>query len=87
MEALCTNGRKATSISVEKRHDGVLYIYGFYYENGRKHKCYVGPESPDYVLRSMPVAFLIEPEAWAARLEDALLRTCLLYTSPRPRDS
>ena len=74
MEALCTNGKRATSISVEERHDGVLYIYGYYYENGKKHKCYVGPESPDYVLRSLPVAFLVEPDAWGYALLDALER-------------
>ena len=75
MEALCTNGRKATSISVEERHDGALYIYGFYYEDGKKHKCYVGPADPRYVLNSMPAAFLVEPEAWGLSLLAAFERT------------
>lgn len=48
------------------------YIYGFYYENGRKHKCYVGPEDPQYVIHSMPVAFLAEPDRWGDALLSAL---------------
>ena len=87
VRARCTNGKIATSVWVERRHDGALYIYGIYYENGKKHKCYVGPADPDYVLRSMPAAFLVEPDVWGPALLEALKRAVENAVAERRREA
>ena len=71
VEVYCTNGKKASSWYVDFR-GGRKFIYGYYYEGGKRYKCYVGPADPELVLHSMPVAFLVAPRAWSSALSQAL---------------
>ena len=74
--ARCASGQDVTTVRVEER-EGQKFIYGYYYDPERKRtrKCYIGPADPDYVLSSMPAAFLFEPRAWAVALRAAAVAT------------
>ena len=73
VKAVCTDGREVERVVVEER-EGKRFIYGLYYDPGRQEtrKCYVGPADPENVLRSMPAALVVEPEAWLAAIEGSL---------------
>lgn len=83
--AVCADGREVERVVVEER-GGKPFIYGLYYDPGRQEtrRCYVGPAEPDYVLRSMPAALLVEPATWIAALGDALLATAQNVAAYRP---
>ena len=68
--ARCKNGRIVERVSVEKRKSG-YYIYGVYYENGRRRKCYIGPADPELVITSMPTAYLANHVGWDKALREA----------------
>ena len=85
VKAMCTDGREVERVAVEER-EGKRFIYGLYYDpqEQRTKRCYVGPADPDYVLRSMPAALLVEPGTWIAALGDALLATAQNVAAYRP---
>ena len=88
--ARCASGQDVTSVRVEDR-GGQKFIYGYYYdpEKKRTRKCYVGPADPEYVIGSMPAAFLLEPRTWAVALRAAAVATArnlATYGPERLRD-
>ena len=68
--ARCKDGRIVERFSVEERGGG-YYIYGYYYENGKRHKCYIGPADPENVITSMPAAYLVNHVGWDRALRAA----------------
>ena len=74
--ARCASGQDVTTVRVEDR-EGQRFIYGYYYDPERKRtrKCYIGPADPEYVIGSMPAAFLFEPRAWTVALRAAAVAT------------
>ena len=85
VRAVCTDGREVSAISVEDRH-GRPYIYGLYYDpqERRTKRCYVGPADPEEVVRSMPAALIVKPDAWLPALRQALLAAVQNVLAYRP---
>ena len=81
----CVNGHEVTSVKVRERN-GQRFIYGYYYDSEKKRTitCYVGPADPDYVLRSMPAAFAVDPDVWALALTRTIARTANNLKAYRP---